>query len=220
MTNRIARALALTGVAALAATAVPSRLHAQAKAEFTPFVGSFYALAKMCSDCNNDGSNLRGRLQNSAVFGGRLSYRISNSLGIEASGAFTPARIEISAQDTTGFSLAASAKGNLLLTNARLLYRPARTNLHFIIGGGIVHRGGDIWKLAHDSANVKTTSVTGVLGVSVRAAVTPKFALSISAEDHLYSFDPGFGPFSDPSNGKKLQSDVLITIGIPVTLSR
>jgi hypothetical protein len=220
MTNRIGRILALTGVAALAATVVPSQLHAQAKAELTPFVGSFYALAKMCSDCNNDGSNLRGRLQNSAAVGARLSYWVSNSLGIEASGAFTPSRIEISASDTTGFSLAASAKGNVIIANARLLYRPARTNLHFIIGGGIVKRGGDLWKLAHDSASVKTTSPSGVIGVAVRAAVTPKFALSITAEDHLYSFDPGFGPFSAPSNGKKLQSDLLITIGIPVTLSR
>ena len=220
MTNRIGRVLALAGVASLVATALPSRLPAQAKAELTPFVGSFYALSKMCSDCNNDGSDLRGRLQNSAAFGGRISYWLNNSLGIEATGAFTPARIEISAQDTTGFAFAASAKGNVIIANARLLYRPARTNLHFIIGGGIVKRGGDLWKLARDSADVKTTSPTGVIGVAVRAAVTPKFALSISAEDHLYSFDPHFGPFADPSNGKKLQSDLLITIGVPFTLSR
>lgn len=217
MTNRMGRVLAGAALATLAATAAPGRLHAQAKAEFTPFFGSFYALAKMCSDCSNDGSNLRGRLQNSAAFGGRISYWISNTVGIEAAGAYTAARIELSAQDTTGFSVAFSGKGNVIIANARLLYRPARTNLHFIIGGGIVKRGGDLWKTAHDSSGVKTTSPAGIIGVAVRAAVTPKFALSLSAEDHLYSFDP---MFTTPSTGKKLQSDLLITIGIPITLSR
>jgi hypothetical protein len=218
MTNRISRLVVLTGIAALVAAASPRLAQAQAKAELTPYFGSFYAISTMCSDCLGDGSNLRGRQQNSAAVGGRISYWISNSLGIEAAGTFTPSRIEVSAQDTTGFALAASAKGNILIAGARLLYRPSRTNLHLILGGGIVHRGGDLWKQAHDSAGVKTTSPTGIIGIAVRAAVTPKFALSIAAEDHIYSFDPKDVLAGNP--GSKLQNDLLITIGVPITLAR
>ena len=198
----------------------PRAVRAQGKVEFTPFLGSFYALAKMCSDCNNDASDVRGRLQNSAAFGGRISYWLSRTVGLEAVGMFTPARIELSAQDTTGFALAASAKGTVLIASARFLYRPARTNLHFIVGAGMVRRGGDTWKFAHDSVGTKTTSPAGVIGIAVRAAVTPKFALLISAEDHLYSFDPMLGPGGNESNGSKLQSDLLISIGVPITLAR
>jgi hypothetical protein len=217
MMNRIGRIVALTGIAAIVAAVTPRLARAQGKVELTPYIGSFYALSSMCSDCLGDGSNLRGRLQNSAVIGGRFSYWISNTMGLEASGAFTPSRIEVSASDTTGFALAASAKGNVMILSGRLLFRPSRTNLHFIVGGGIVHRGGDLWKQAHDSGGVKTTSPAGIIGISVRAAVTPKFALSVTAEDHLYSFNPESELGGTP--GSKLQSDLVISIGVPIALS-
>ncbi len=219
MIKRLGRMLVIPGVLLGATLATPRATGAQAKFEVTPFLGSFYPLTKMCSDCSNDGSDLRGRIVNSAAFGGRLSYWISSTLGLEASGGYTPSRIEVSAEDTAGFVAGFSAKGNVLLVSGRVLYRPARTNLHFIVGGGIVRRGGDVWKLAKDSADTKTTSPAGVLGIGVRASVTPKFALMITAEASLYSFDPRFGPFSDPSNGSKLQADFLVSVGIPIALS-
>jgi hypothetical protein len=219
MIRRVGRRLTFAAILAGAAGAIPSPARAQGKIELTPFLGSFYALGKMCSDCGNDGANIRLRLLNSAAFGGRLTYRLTNTLAIEGLGAYTPSRIELSAQDTSGFALGASAKGNVILASARLLYRPARTNLSFIVGGGMVHRGGDAWKAAKDSAGTKTTSPAAVLGVGVRASVTPKFALLISAEASLYSFDPNFGPPADRSNGSKLQSDLLFTIGVPLTLA-
>ena len=220
MIKGLSRLLVIPGVILGTTLATPRAAGAQAKFELTPFLGSFYPLVKMCSDCNNDGSNVRGRLVNSAAFGGRLSYWVSSTIGLEAVGGYTPSRIEVSAEDTAGFAAAASARGNVLLVSGRVLYRPARTNLHFIVGGGIVRRGGDVWKIAKDSADVKTTSPAGILGIGVRASVTPKFALMISAEASLYSFDPRFGPFSDPSNGSKLQSDLLVSVGVPITLSR
>lgn len=215
MFKRIGRGVMLAAVL----IAAPEAARAQGNVELTPFLGSFYALSKMCTDCNNDASSVRARQLNSAALGGRLTYMISNTLGIEASGSYTPSRIELSAEDTAGFALGASARGKVIMASARLLYRPARTNLRFIIGGGIVHRGGNAWKTQHDSAGTKLTSPAAVLGVGVRAAVTPKFALLVSAEANLYSMDPMFGPTGDESNGKKLQSDVLVSIGIPISLS-
>lgn len=220
MIKRIGRTVAIAGVVLAGAVMTPQAARAQAKFELTPFVGSFYPLAKMCSDCNNDGSNVRGQLLNSAVLGGRLTYWFSPTMGFEASGAYTPSRVQVSAADTTGFVLGASAKGNVLLMSGRLLFRPARTNLHFIVGGGIVHRGGNVWSTAHDSAGTKITSPAGILGIGVRAAVTPKFALNVSAEGNFYSFDPKLGPSGNDSNGSKLQADFVVAVGVPIILSR
>jgi hypothetical protein len=220
MIKRIGRGLMFAGIVAGTAAVTPKTARAQGKIELSPFFGSFYPLAKMCTDCLKDGNQIRARLTNSAVFGARLTYAVSSTIGIEAAGAYTKSRFELSAEDTTGFAFAASARGSALLASGRVLFRPARTNLHFTVGAGIVHRGGDQWKTFHDSAGTKLTAVAGILGVGVRAAVTPKFSLLVSAEANLYSFDPKLGPVGDESNGGKLQSDFLVTIGIPITLSR
>jgi len=220
MIRRMRGTVAIAGLVLASSVATPGAARAQAKFELTPFVGSFYPLAKMCSDCNKDGSNVRGQLLSSAVLGGRFTYWFSPTMGLEANGAYTPSRIQVSAADTTGFVLGASAKGSVLLMNGRLLYRPARTNLHFIIGAGIVHRGGNVWKTAHDSAGTKVTSPAGILGIGVRAAVTPKFALNVSAEGNFYSFDPMLGPSGNRSNGGKLQADFVVAVGVPITLSK
>jgi hypothetical protein len=220
MIRRIHGAVAIAGLVLASAVVTPGAARAQAKFELTPFVGSFYPLAKMCTDCNKDGNNIRGQLLSSAVLGGRLTYWFSPTMGFEASGAYTPSRIQVSAADTTGFVFGASAKGNVLLMSGRLLYRPARTNLHFIIGGGIVHRGGNVWSTAHDSAGTKITSPAGILGIGVRAAVTPKFALNVSAEGNFYSFDPKLGPTGNESNGGKLQADFVVAVGVPIILSK
>jgi hypothetical protein len=220
MIKRIRRTVAIAWLLLAGAVVTPGAARAQAKFELTPFVGSFYPLAKMCTDCNNDGGNIRGQLLSSAVVGGRLTYWFSHTLGFEADGAYTPSRIQVSVPDTTGFVIGASAKGSVLLASGRLLFRPARTNLHFIIGGGIVHRGGNVWSTAHDSSGTKVTSPAGILGIGVRAAVTPKFALTVSAEGNFYSFDPKFGPSGNDSNGSKLQADFVVAVGVPIILSR
>lgn len=220
MIRRIHGAVAIAGLVLASAVVIPGTARAQAKFELTPFLGSFYPLAKMCTDCNKDGSNVRGQQLSSVVLGGRLTYWFSPTMGFEANGAYTPSRIQVSASDTTGFVFGASAKGSMLLMSGRLLFRPARTNLHFIVGAGIVHRGGNVWSTAHDSAGTKTTSPAATLGIGVRAAVTPKFALTVSAEGNFYSFDPMLGPTSDRSNGNKLQSDFVVSVGVPIILSK
>jgi hypothetical protein len=217
MLKRFARTLAVSGMLAGLGLTVPSAAPAQAKFELTPFAGSFYPLMKMCTDCNNDGSDVRGRLLNAAAVGGRLTYWFTGSLGFEGAVGYTWSRVEISV-DASGFATALSGKGTVLLASGRLLYRPSRTNLHFIIGGGMVKRGGDLWKSAKDIAGTKLTSPAGILGLGVRASVTPKFALNVTAEGHFYSYDPRFGPTGDESNGSKLQTDLLLSIGVPITL--
>jgi hypothetical protein len=222
--KRIGRVVAMGAALTTAFLAMPQRARAQAKFEVTPAAGSYYPLANVCTDCNNnnDGSNFVGKQLNSFAVGGSLSYWISNTLGVAAFFGWAPSRVEESEQDTLGLGISAgtSIKGNIILANARLLFRPARTNLHFIVGGGIVKRGGDFWKFIKDNSNAKLTSPAGILGVGVRASVTPKFALNVNAEGYFYSFDPKFGVGTDPSNGSKLQTDLLVTVGVPIAIGR
>jgi hypothetical protein len=220
----VGRGLTLVGIlAGAAAVAVPSAVYAQGKFELTPFVGSYYALSTMCKDCYKDGTGVTGHQASSFAVGGRLSYWISSTIGIEGSVTYAPSRGEQRAE-ISGFGLAVSGKGRLLLASGRLLYRPPRTNLHFIVGAGIVTRGDTVWKAFKDNSadgvGAKLTSVAGILGAGVRASVTPKFALNVTAEANLYSFDPRFAtsPAPSSSNGKKMQADLLVTIGIPITL--
>jgi hypothetical protein len=223
MIKRMGRVVTLAGLSVVAALVVPSGAQAQSKIELTPVAGSYYPLTSMCTDCNNnnDGTDYRGVQLNSVAVGGALSYWVSRTIGVAAFVGWAPSRIQ---EDTLGGVLGIrdgiSVKGTLLLANARLLFRPARTNLHFIVGGGIVKRGGEFWTFIKDNSGGKLTSPAGILGIGVRAAVTPKFALNVSAEGNFYSFDPHFGVGADPSNGTKLQADLMVTVGVPITISR
>jgi hypothetical protein len=227
--KRMGTGLTFTGiVVAVVATAIPSALHAQAKLELTPFLGSYYALTKLCKDCNNngDGSDLTSKQLSAFAIGGRLSYWVSNTIGIEGAFTYTPSQAEERFQ-VSDFGLAVSGKGRIMQASGRLLFRPQRTNLHFTVGAGIVSRGDSVWQAfqfrsdSPDSVGAKLTSVVGILGLGVRASVTPKFALNVAAEVNLYSFDPRLAavPATSSANGGKLQADLLVSVGVPITLA-
>lgn len=218
MIKRLGRLLVATGALVGVSLAAPSAARAQGKIELTPFVGNYYALLTMTDDAfggidpftgANDGSQWKGKQVSAVALGGRITYWVSRTIGAEAAVGYMNSNPRLSSPgDTSSFT----DKANLLTATGRFLYRPARTNLHFILGGGMVKRGGSAWE-----GGEKLTSPAGILGLSVRAAVSPKFALSVSAEATMYSFDiDGSGP----TNSSKLQSDLVVSIGVPITLSR
>lgn len=218
MIRRIHGTVAIAGLVLASAVVTPGTARAQAKIELTPFFASYYALLTMSNDANGDGSNVKIQQTTAPTYGGRLTYWVSPTIGIEASGAYSKTGIRAFANDTStsgGFSF--SVAGNIVTANARLLYRPARTNLHFIIGGGIVHRGGTFWKNSATNDTTKVTTPAAILGAGVRASVTPKFALNVSLEANIYSFDPDG---KATANKSKLNADVLLAIGVPITLSK
>lgn len=193
--------------ALLASLAMPATASAQGKFVLTPFVGNYYALTKMATDAFQDGSNFELKQLSAVAFGGRLAIWISPTIGVEAAATFNQSKPQLLSGDSVSFTF----KGNVLLASGRMLYRPARTNLNLIIGGGIVKRGGDAWQ-----GGEKLTAPAIVAGLGVRAAVTPSFALAVNVEGNLYSFDfDGSGP-----NGKKMQADIVVSIGVPITLGR
>ena len=207
MTNRIRRLMSLTGLITVASFAAPRGVAAQGKIELTPFAGMYYTLTTMADDIFQDGSNWDVRQLTAGAFGGRLAFWVSNTMGVEAAGTYSKSGVRIS--NSAGDSLF-FGKASLLSASARLLYRPARTNLHAIIGLGVVHRGGDSWQ-----GTDKLTKPAVTAGFGVRAAVSPKFALNLNAEANIYSFDPDG---SQAFFKSKTQADVIVTIGIPLTL--
>lgn len=211
------RVSAIGGCLAMIGLFAPRGAAGQAKFEITPFFASFYALTTMSNDVNGDGSGVKIEQTSAPTYGGRLSYWVSRTIGIEAAAGYTKSGIRAFSNDTSTGGVSFSVTGSVVTANARMLYRPPRTNLHFIIGGGIVHRGGTFWKDAHTNSGTKVTTPAAILGAGVRASVTPKFALNVSLEANLYSFDPD-GPATE--NKSKFQSDVLLSIGVPITLSK
>src|SRR5216683_2785871 len=103
MTRRIRGTAAIAAAMVAGAIVTPSAARAQAKFELTPFVGSYYPIAKLCSDCNNisDGTNYIGRQLNSFALGGGLSYWVSRTMAIAASFSWSPSRVEETQEDTT-----------------------------------------------------------------------------------------------------------------------
>jgi hypothetical protein len=196
-------------VAAALALAAAGPASAQAKLELTPFFTSFYALAKV-----SEGSGFYEKHVPAAGFGGRLTYWISPTIGIEASGSYNKSGTQVVVDDTLGVG-GASFAGNITTFSGRVLYRPARSNLYLFAGAGSVKRGGDTWDLF---GYTELNDIGGLGGFGVRASITPKLALLVSAELMVYSLDPD-GPDGTDYESKS-QTDVYVSIGIPIALMK
>ena len=103
-----------------------------------------------------------------------------------------------------------SQNGSVIFGSLRAVYSPRRSNLFLLAGPAVVTRGGDAWD-GVDKGDI--TDIGGVIGLGIRANVTPRFRLNITAESYLYSFNGG-GPDS------KFQSDILVSIGVPIAIGR
>jgi hypothetical protein len=200
----VSKAMGLAAVACLLGAALPTS--AAAQVEFTPFFASYYALANTTDDFA--GTGLEERQVSAPAVGGRLTFWLGSSFGIEGAGSFALSGTRFTSDDPSD-NAGVSLSGTLITGSGRLLYRPARTNLHFLIGGGVVSRGGDSW----DGFDGKT-DIAGVAGFGVRAAVTPKFALNVNVEGFVYSMNPSSTFLTYDS---KLQADIYVVIGVPIS---
>jgi hypothetical protein len=193
---------------------------------FTPFVGSLYTLSKYFDadiDLGNFGgsgtANFTMEQTNTVAFGARLAFPVGATFSIEGAGSYSSSEVRFTGKDAAapGVDLATNLKGSVITGSVRGVYRPRRRNLNLIGGLAVVHHGGDAWDF---DTNETLTNIGGVLGFGLRAQVTPKFALNITAEAFIYSFDPDES--NDTQNGffeSKMQSDLIVSIGIPIQLS-
>jgi len=204
--------IALTVLALTAAGGVTAPAYAQYVFELTPFFTSYYPLVSV-----GEFGTISERQAAAPGGGARLTFWVSPSVGIEAAGAFVASGTKLTSTDasvTTGVSL----PGTIITGTGRVVFRPARTNLYLLVGGGMVSRGGDTWD--PDFTGIQTTSLTnfgGVVGFGARANVTPKFALNVTVEGMLYPMDPdGDGTTYEST----FQSDIYVSIGIPIGFGR
>jgi hypothetical protein len=217
--------VALSCTIAVAGITAARPLNAQG-ITFTPFVGSFYSLSKYFDsdiDLGNFGgsgtANFTMEQTNTVAFGARLSFPIGATLSLEGAGSYSSSEVRFTGTDAVGpgVDLATNLTGNVVTASLRGVFRPRRSNLNVIAGVAMVKHGGDAWDF---DTNEKLTNIGGVLGFGIRAAVTPKLALNITAEAFLYSFNPDDS--DDTLNGffdSKMQSDLIVSIGIPIQLS-
>jgi len=205
--------IALTALALAAAGGVTAPAHAQYVAELTPFFTSYYPLATVYDD-----GSIQERQSAAPGGGARLTFWISPTIGIEAAGSFVWSGTKLSATDASQ-AVGVSLPGTIMTATGRVVFRPSRTNLYLLVGGGMVKRGGDTWD--PDFTGLETTSLTnfgGVVGFGARANVTPKFALNVTVESLLYSTDPDGGDLNGYES--KFQSDIYVSIGIPIGFGR
>lgn len=200
--------------ALLAALTLAAPLALAAQVEFTPFVASFYGLTHLRE---GDAGPFQGNpftvdQLNSFALGGRIKLPVGATWAVEGEFTYAMSSLSVTEEDgvQAGIDGGISQNGNILFGSVRGVYTPRRSNLFLLVGPAVVKRGGDAWD------GVKSGDITdfgGVVGVGIRANVTPRFKLNITAESYLYSFDGGSGD-------SKLQSDLLVSIGVPIGLSK
>jgi hypothetical protein len=215
MQNRLGMRIALTTLALVMAGGATARAHAQYVAEFTPFFTSYYPLAKI--DFTGSTDELFAKQGAAPGVGARLTFWLSRAVGIEAAGSFQWSKPQIYFPDPDFGPVTTNLKGTLLNATGRFVYRPARTNMFLLAGGGIVSRGGEAW----EGDDIKRTDLAGVAGFGARANITPKFAVNVVVEGTFYPFDAD-GPDADGGTffQSSLQSDINVSIGIPIGFGR
>lgn len=219
----------VAAAAVLVALGAPAALSAQNRFEVTPWIGSYFALADFYNDdfdlSNIGGSgttNITVSQGNTAMFGLRASVPVGATLAMEGSLGFARSDVRFVIKDAVTdingdpiFDAAATGKGNILIGSLRAVFKPRRSNLSILVGGILVNHGGDFWD--DPAFDGKLTSFGAVIGLGLRANVTPRFPISIRAEGNFYSFDPDEG--DNASAGffpGKMQSDLVFSIGVPL----
>ena len=197
----------LTAAKALAGLllAAPSA-GAQVKLEVTPFFTSFYATNFLTF---TNGDNLEKQSAGPG-FGAALTWRFNNMWAVEGQVVYVVTDVQVK---STGFvNYQPPTEGHLLLINGRVIFQPRRSNLFFALGAGTVTRSGPAWDIP--GLDYRQT-VAGIIGFGVRARVSPEWGVRLGAEVHFYESDP------DGKNTyyqRRLQHDVLVTIGVPFAL--
>jgi hypothetical protein len=193
----------------------PSALSAQARFEITPFIGSYYGLTHLTEQDNggflNDGPFTVDQ-NNALALGGRISIPLSPRFAVEGEFAYSKSGLSVKEEDAFGDGLdgGISQDAYSMYGSVRAVFTPARSNLFLIAGPAVIKKGGDAWE-GIDSGDL--TDFGGAVGFGIRANVTPRFRLNLTAETYLYSFQAG-------DADSKFQSDVLVSVGIPISLGR
>ena len=189
----------------------PVSAWAQVKLEVAPFFTSYYATA-FTSRNTPDSTE---RQEAGPGLGLNVTYRFSNIIGIQASAAYVWSGV-IPRQPSTAagtFSTLQALPGRLTFGSVRATAQPRRSNYYLAAGMGVVRRSGEAWNVP---SLTRLTDPTATLGFGIRARVTPEWAFNIGVDTHLYFSDMD-GPNLNYYQ-RRLQRDILVTIGVPFAL--
>jgi hypothetical protein len=199
--------LAMLGIAATLLT--PMALRSQVKLEVTPYFASYYA-TNHTTYRSADENERQGA---GPGIGLLAAYHFNPIVGVQASATHVWSGIVPRQPQAAGtINLLTSLPGALTFAAARVTLRPRRSNYYVAVGPGIVKRSGEAWKIP----GYELTNYTGSAAFGIRARITPEWEFHIGLDANLYMFDPDG---SDPTIGayyqKRLQRDVMVTIGVP-----
>ncbi|MGH7676785.1 MAG: hypothetical protein ACREMV_16090 [Gemmatimonadales bacterium] len=196
---------ALAACVALAALVTPARAPAQNRLDVIPFIGSYYALSPL----GLQAVDREEQHDNEVALGASLLVRLSQTVGIEASFAYTPSGTNLTSTVAadTGYA------GSIIFAGARARFWVPRTNFYGLAGVGVVSRGGEAWDFP---GLTELTDIAGVGGFGVQAEVSPTIRIDLKFELQVYSCDPD-------GSGNQYESktlvDVLATVGVPIRLA-
>jgi hypothetical protein len=198
--------------------------------EIEPFLGSYLPMLSWGELRERDATSTFSQTVG-VLAGARLKFTVSNSLGLEVGGSYVNTGWiqdrSGNSSTTAGSNVGISLRGRMLEADARATFRPRRTNVFGIAGLAFQTRGGrawdeSIWPSAEPTVYNKS-NLAAVLGVGLRAAASSMVRTDVTAELHLYNasrVDRGFAFVNSTFENKKLQADLLVTVGIPITISQ
>jgi hypothetical protein len=128
----------------------------------------------------------RSTRPNTAVFGARLTLPIGGTLSVE--GAFGYAKSDVTLRITNScnngvntFDCSTNFKGNVITGSGGSCSVPVAPNIWAILGGSYIKHGGKAWD---DPSTQETGDIGGVVGFGMRAVITSRLALNLTARSY------------------------------------
>lgn len=187
---------AVAAVALLAGLTMSARpAMAQGSLTFTPWAGIYVPTKNEFSSVGTD-----IKRNNSFIGGARLTFWGNSPLGLEFTGGYAPANVEVA-----GGTINEDRNTNVFVGSAKLMLgvSPAGSSFGIYVGGGpaIIRRGEDVTEESESS-----TDWGGVLGAGIRLPLGSSLGLRIDAEDYLYN--------GDFDGSDDFQNDLVLSAGL------
>jgi hypothetical protein len=169
----------LAGAIMLGALSLAARpAVAQGSVSLTPWAGIYVPTKNEFSSVDND-----IKRNNAFMAGARLTFWGNSPLGLELTGGYSPAKVEIA-----GGTINEDKNTNVFVGSAKLMLgiSPASSSFGLYVGAGpaLIRRGEDV-----TAESESATDWGGVIGAGLRLPLGSSVGLRIDAEDYLYNGD-------------------------------
>jgi outer membrane protein with beta-barrel domain len=196
MITPVRRALFIASFAALGLGAGARQARAQG---LTPYAGIYVPTNNSFSSVGTD-----IKRNNAFVGGARLTFWGKSPLGLELSGAFSPANVDVAGATVNG-----TRSTSVFLASAKLMLgvSSAVSPMGFFVGAGpaLIRRGDDVTQQSNSQ-----TDFGGVVGAGLHFPIGGALGLRLEGEDYMYGGDFG--------TGNEFQNDLVLDAGLTIGL--